>query len=73
MGLNFSESLEKITCPALIICGEKDSANRKSAVEMANRMENAELCFMRGVGHEVNVEAPEQLAEVLQRFYAKER
>jgi len=71
MELDFSRSLEKVACPALIICGEKDSANRDASVEMARILGNAELQIISGAGHEVNLEAPEKLAEVLRRFYAK--
>ncbi len=67
--LDFSESLKKISCPALIICGERDHANRSSSVKMADMMNHAELHIIRGVGHEINIEAPKKLAEVLQSFY----
>ena len=40
--LDFSDSLNKVSCPVLIVCGEKDKAN---------------------------IESPEELAIVLQRFY----
>lgn len=71
MELDFSKSLEKVVCPTLIICGEKDSANRDASVEMAHILGNAELQIISGAGHEVNLEAPEKLAEVLQRFYSR--
>ena len=71
MELDFSKSLEKVACPTLIICGEKDSANRDASEEMARILGNAELQIVSGAGHEVNLEAPEELAEVLRRFYAK--
>lgn len=68
MELDFSASLKKISCPTLIVCGEKDSANRKSAVKLADMLDHAELHILHGVGHELNVEAPEKLAELLRRF-----
>lgn len=67
--LDFSGSLQQVSCPALIICGEKDSANKKAAAELAGALKDARLQMIRGCGHEVNVEAPERLAEVLQGFY----
>ena len=27
--LDFSDSLHKVSCPVLIVCGEKDNANKK--------------------------------------------
>lgn len=69
MELDFSESLNKISCPALIVCGERDRANRSSSVKMADMMNHAELHIIRGVGHELNIEAPEKLAEVLRMIF----
>lgn len=69
MPLDFSDSLPKVSCPALVICGEKDTANKKASVKLANILANAELSVLKGIGHEVNTEAPEQLAAVLCRFY----
>lgn len=71
MELDFSASLKKIFCPTLIVCGERDSANRKSAVKLASLLDHAELRMLHGAGHELNVEAPEQLAEVLCRFFSE--
>ena len=69
MPLDFNDSLSKISCPALVICGEKDTANKKAAVKLADILGNAEFSELKGIGHEVNTEAPEQLAAVLCRFY----
>lgn len=69
MELNFSDSLSKVTCPALVLCGEKDSANKKAAIALAERLPHARLQIIPGAGHEVNLEAPEALAKALQDFY----
>ncbi len=69
MDMDFRESLSKIDCPVLVICGERDRANRSASRQLAKLLKNAELTIMRGIGHEVNVEAPERLAEILGRFY----
>lgn len=70
MELDFSGSVRNIACPALVLCGERDSANKKAAMELADLLPNAELQIIGGAGHEVNLEAPEQLAEALRRFYS---
>ncbi len=67
MDLDFANEVNKISCPTLIICGEKDSANKKASAELANIL-NTKLQEVRGAGHEVNVEAPEELAEMLRHF-----
>jgi len=69
--LDFSSSLPKVACPALVICGGKDSANKKAAVELASLLPKGELQVLDGVGHEVNLEAPERLAETLRDFYGR--
>jgi len=69
--LDFSGALNKVSCPTLILCGEKDSANKSSCADMANLIKQAEFQIIGGAGHEVNLEAPEALAEALKGFYAK--
>ncbi|MCM1263859.1 MAG: alpha/beta hydrolase [Butyrivibrio sp.] len=69
MELDFSNFIRKITCPTLVICGEKDSANKKAAEELARIMKNAEFQVINDSGHEVNIDAPEKLAETLRVFY----
>lgn len=67
--LDFSDALDKIACPTLIICGEKDSANRKASEKLAEKIKNAKLTIVGKAGHEINIDAPEKLAEILQEFY----
>ena len=71
MELDFSDSLRNISCPAFIVCGERDHANKKAAVRLADLLQNAELKIIGGAGHEVNKEAPERLAEALRVFYGR--
>lgn len=69
MELDFSSDLQSISCPVLVIYGEKDTANKKASMEMADLLENAEIKVVKGAGHEVNVDAPEKLAVILNDFY----
>ncbi|WBW49840.1 alpha/beta hydrolase [Peptoniphilus equinus] len=70
--IDFTALLKKITCPAFIVCGQKDRANQNAARNLANTMPNATLCFVEGAGHEVNIEAPIALAYLIKDawFYA---
>lgn len=70
MKLDYSAELNKISCPVLVICGEKDSANMKAARELSERVPQAEFCIIENAGHAVNADAPEQLAKVLDGFMA---
>jgi len=69
MELDFSHTMQNVTCPTLVVCGERDSANQKAAKEIACLLKNAELCIIRGAGHEINTEAPEELSKTLREFY----
>lgn len=69
MELDFSGSIGNVKCPALVLCGEKDSANRKAAVELAGLLEHGEFRVVNGAGHEVNVDEPEKLAQALGVFF----
>ena len=67
--LDFSDSLHKVSCPVLIVCGEKDNANKKASKELASYLSDSHFHELLKAGHEANTEAPEELAAVLQEFY----
>ena len=68
--LDFSGRLGEVQCPTLILCGEKDGANLKSARFLAGHIPGAELQIIENTGHVVNEENPRGLAERLNEFYA---
>ncbi len=72
MKLDFSDSLHRVSCPAMIICGEKDRVNGKMSKQLATLLQDARLEYISGAGHEVNVEAPDKLGVLLKEFYEKE-
>ena len=67
--LNFTSDLINISCATLIVCGEKDYANKKAAKALVERIPKAELQLIPSAGHEVNVQAPQKLAQILETFY----
>lgn len=67
--LDFTESLHNVSCPVLIVCGEKDNANKKASQELARYLSKCSFYELLKTGHEVNIEAPEEMAIVLQKFY----
>lgn len=69
LDLDLSGLLPRIACPVLVLCGEKDRANRKASLELAGLLESAGLQVIPKAGHEVNAEAPAALAEILRAFY----
>lgn len=68
MDLDFRQELQELKCPFLVICGEKDKANKKASSELAGILPHAELKIIQNAGHEVNIDAPEKLGEVLKAF-----
>ena len=71
MNLDLCGALSQISCPALILCGSRDRANRRACMELARLLRRAELYIVEGAGHELNREAPEKLALLLRNFYAR--
>lgn len=67
--LDFSNRVQNIICPTLIICGKKDSANTKSAYYLSENIKNSKLKIIENAGHIVNEEKPKTLAKVLDEFY----
>ena len=72
MELDFSDSIYKVSCPTLVIYGEKDRANKNASIELANMLIDAELQVFNGAGHEINIEAPDKLVETLRVFFGRD-
>lgn len=69
VALDFEKDLDNILCPALIICGKKDLANRKAAKTLVKKISNAELSLIDNAGHEINIAAPKKLANIMNCFF----
>lgn len=67
--LDFCNRVQNIRCSTLIICGEKDKANMKSAYYFYNNIENAKIKIIKNTGHVVSEESPKALAEALNEHY----
>lgn len=67
--LDFRDLLQHISCPVLVICGEKDNVNKKASKELADCLSYASFQEIPETGHEVNLESPEKLSVVLKEFY----
>lgn len=67
--LDFSDAVKNIQCPTLILCGEKDGANMKSAHYLAQNIRGAKPKILENAGHVVNEENPKALAEILSEYY----
>ncbi len=63
--LDFTAQLSGIHCPVNILCGEKDSANLKASKKLNEILPKATLQIVPGAGHEINKDAPEAIAAIL--------
>ncbi len=69
LDLDYTVKLKNVSCPTLIVCGENDSANKKAAMALTEKIHGAELHLVKNAGHEVNVDAPAKLAAALAAFW----
>ena len=69
IGLDFYQDLKYIHCRTLVICGEKDRANRRASMKLKEQIPNAEISLIPNAGHEVNVDAPALLGKELKTFF----
>jgi pimeloyl-ACP methyl ester carboxylesterase len=53
--------------PATLVVGERDAKFRAVAERMRELMPSAEVLVVPGVGHAVHLEAPQRVAEVIER------
>ena len=67
--LDFSDNLKEISCDTLVVCGDKDTANKKAAQYLAQNIPRAKYQILKKTGHEVNANNPKELAAALDAFY----
>lgn len=67
--LDFTNDLNRISCPTMIIFGEKDLINKKAAYDLNSTIENSKIKVILDSGHEVNKDAPITLSAALNNFY----
>lgn len=65
MDIDFTNSLNNVNCPVAVICGEKDNVNKKAAIKLARELPNAKFITINNSGHEVNLDNPQGLANVM--------
>jgi len=67
--INFKDSLIKINIPTLIIAGLKDVFTPPyHAEELNNRISNSKIEIMKGVGHNLPVETPQDIFFLINSF-----
>ncbi|MFA9413081.1 alpha/beta fold hydrolase [Streptococcus sp. E29BA] len=66
--LDMTGFLQTRTLPVLLLCGERDKINLRTAKQLKNLMPKAEMAVIAEAGHEVNKDQPEQLVRELNQF-----
>ncbi len=67
--LNIAKDLEKINCKCLIVCGSKDNVNMESAKLLNNSIKNSEFKIISSSSHEVNIDNPKELSNIIYGFW----
>lgn len=66
--VDLTDALSRITAPTLVLVGEKDKPHKAAAEALAAGIAGAELREVPGAGHQVNVDQPKALVEILTEF-----
>ncbi|HTX32671.1 MAG TPA: 2-succinyl-6-hydroxy-2,4-cyclohexadiene-1-carboxylate synthase [Solirubrobacteraceae bacterium] len=61
------ERLGEVAMPVSLVVGERDGKFRDIAERMAASLPQAEIVLVPGAGHAVHLEAPERVAEIIER------
>lgn len=69
--LDIKRNLDKIECTTLILCGENDKANLESSKSLYKHIPYSKLEIIENSMHEVNVDNPETLANIICEFWEK--
>lgn len=67
--LDIPAMTQNIACKTLVLCGEKDGTNYKSGKLLHAAIADSRFLEVKGAGHEVNVDNPHELAEILTGFW----
>ena len=66
--IDLRKDLKYIENPVLIICGKKDNINKLICSKMNKLISNSEFKIIENAGHEVNMDNPKKLAEIIDNF-----
>lgn len=69
--LSIPDKAPNIKSNTLIICGEreKDNINMKSAKQLNEVIPNSKFKIIENAGHEVNIDNPKELADIIYAFW----
>lgn len=69
--MNLRDGMEKVSCPVILMCGEKDRWNLRASRKMNRILPSSCLHIVEGAGHELNEECPEYIAAAVNHLLSK--
>lgn len=72
MNLDFESDLKRIRSHVLIICGDRDKANKAASSQLKELIPQSKLLIMDHAGHEVNIDHPAKLGKELNSFFKQQ-
>lgn len=66
--IDLSKDLKNINIPVLIICGQKDTLNKNICSNLNKLILNSKFNIIENANHEVNIDAPKELALLINNF-----
>ncbi|MFD1363427.1 alpha/beta fold hydrolase [Lentibacillus salinarum] len=67
--LDFSGKLTDIQCDSLIVCGEKDFANKRASKHLSKYIKGARSVIIQDAGHELNKDSASKLSVIITDFW----
>lgn len=67
--IKIQEKIEQISCPCLILCGNLDKINKKSARKLAKKIKHSTLQWIPNSSHESNMDNPMELSKLIANFW----
>ena len=68
--LDFTERLVDIQCDTLILCGEKDAANKRASKHLSEHIKGARSIIIKDGGHELNIDSSSKLSTIMDDFWS---
>ncbi|WP_054703595.1 alpha/beta hydrolase [Bacillus sp. JCM 19041] len=68
--LDFTERLVEIQCDSLILCGEKDVANKRASKYLSKHIKEARSIIIKDAGHELNIDSSSKLSVIMDDFWS---
>ncbi len=69
--LEIAGNISELQCKTLILCGEKDKTNMKSAKQFHQKIKNSNFKIICKSSHEVNLDNPKELSVALVEFWRR--